>query len=121
MMERPLSGLLMISLTVAACSNVSFVEEITFLNETDYPAHVEISDEARQGWLGLTVALRDQETTVQEVIDQGDIWVFRFEYAGEHVQDLEISRSELVRSDWTVEVPDSFGETLERLGVEPPP
>lgn len=108
-------------LTVGACSNVSFVDEITFLNETGYPAHVEVSDDSRQAWLNLTIAQRDRENTVQEVIDQGVAWVFRFDYAGEHEEELEISRAELVRSHWTVEVPQSFGDTLERLGVEPPP
>ena len=112
---------LIVALTFAACSNVSFVEEITFLNETDYPAHVEVTDESRQGWLGLTIAQRDRETVVHEVIDQGDIWVFRFDYAGKHEQEVEISRSELASSDWTVEVPQGFGEALGRLGVEPPP
>jgi hypothetical protein len=55
------------------------------------------------------------------VIDQGDVWVFRFDYAGKHEEEIEISRSELVRMDWTVEVPQSFGDALHGLGVEPPP
>ena len=112
--------LLLVGLFLGACSNVSFVDEITFVNETDYPASVEVSDDSRQGWLDLTVAQRDRETTVQEVIDQGDVWVFRFDYAGKHVEELEISRSELVRAGWQVEVPPSFGDALKRLGVEPP-
>lgn len=108
-------------LVFGACSDVSFVGEITFLNETDYPAHVEVSDASREGWLNLTIARRDRETTVQEVIDQGEVWVFRFVYAGKHEQELEVSRSELVRSAWTIEVPQSFGDSLRRLSVEPPP
>jgi hypothetical protein len=114
-------SLLMVTLFVGACSNVSFIEEITFSNETDYPAKVEVSGASRQGWLNLTIAQRDRETTVQEVIDQGDVWVFRFDYAGKHEEELEISRAELVRADWKVEVPQSFGDALRRLGVEPPP
>ena len=108
-------------LFLGACSDVSFVGELTFINETDYPAHVEVSDASREGWLNLTIAQRDQETTVREVIDQGEVWVFRFDYAGKHEQELEVSRSELVRLDWTVEVPQNFGDTLRQLGVEPPP
>jgi len=115
------SSLLLAMLFVSGCSSVSFAADITFLNETDYPAHVEVSDTSRQAWLDLTIAQRDQETTVQEVIDQGEVWVFRFDYAGKHEQEVEFSRSELERLDWTVEVPQSFGDTLQRLGVEPPP
>lgn len=106
---------------VGACSDVSFVDEITFHNDTDYPAHIEVSDASREGWLNLTIAQRDEETTVGEVIDQGEVWVFRFDYAGKHEEELEVSRSELVRSEWTVVVPQSFGDALRRLGAEPPP
>lgn len=113
--------LLVLVFLVGACSDASFVDEVTFLNETEYPAHVEISDGSQQRWLNLTIAQRDQETIVREVIDQGDIWVFRFDYAGKHEEELEISRAELVRAGWTVEVPLSFGDALEELGVEPPP
>ena len=108
-------------LFAGACSNVSFVDEITVVNETAYPVDVEVSDESRQRWLNLTTAQRDQETAVQEVIDQGAVWVFRFGYAGTHEEEIEIRRSELVRDGWTVEVPESLGEALERLGIEPPP
>jgi hypothetical protein len=100
---------------------VSFVDEITFVNQTDYPAHVEVSDASRQSWLNLTIAERDEETTVRNVIDWGDVWVFRFDYAGQHEEEIEISRSELIRAEWTIEVPQSFGESLQRLGIEPPP
>lgn len=108
-------------LLVGGCADVSFVDEITFLNETDYPARVEVSDASREEWMNLTIAQRDEETTVREVIDRGGIWVFRFGYAGEHEEELEISRADLVRADWIVEVPLSFGDALERIGVTPPP
>ena len=118
---RPLCRFLLIVVSLAACASVSFVDEITFVNENDYPAHVEVSDDSRQAWLGVTTARRGEETTVQEVMDQGDIWVFRFDYGGKHSEELEMSRAELVRTDWKVEVPQSFGDALQRLGVEPPP
>jgi hypothetical protein len=117
---RPL-WLLLIALLAPACSNVSSVDEVTFVNETDYPAHTEVSGASQETWLNLTTAQPESETTVHEVIDQGDVWVFRFEYAGRHEEELEMSRSELVKAEWKVEVPQSFGATLQRLGVEPPP
>lgn len=122
-MRKPtfFSSLLCVVLLVGACSEVSLVDEIRFVNETDYPAHVAVSDGSRRSWLGLTVAQRDRETTVEAVIDQGAVWTFRFDYAGRHREELEVSRSDLVRADWTVEVPQSFGDSLQRLGVEPPP
>ena len=108
-------------LFAGACSYVSFVEEITVVNQTAYPADVGVSDESRQEWLNLTTAQGNQEATVREVIDQGAVWIFRFDYAGKHEEEIEMPRSELVRAGWRVEVPESFSDELERLGVEPPP
>jgi len=114
------SSLLMVTLLVGGCSSASFVDEITFLNETEYPAHVEVSGASRRGWLNLAMAQPDEKTIVREVIDQGDVWVLRFDYAG-HEEELEVKRTDLIRADWIVEVPESFGDALQRLGVEPPP
>jgi hypothetical protein len=111
----------LVALLAATCSNASFVDEVTLVNQTDYPAHVEVSNTSRKAWLNLAVALRDRETTVYDVIDQGSVWIFRFDYAGKHEEELEISRSGLVRAGWKVEVPPSFGQELQQLGVEPPP
>ncbi|MFN2525443.1 MAG: hypothetical protein ABR505_04165 [Actinomycetota bacterium] len=34
---------------LVGCSDVSFVERITFVNGGDFPAHVEVSDSTRAG------------------------------------------------------------------------
>jgi hypothetical protein len=111
----------MLALLPTACSSASFVSTITFVNPTDFPAHVEVSDASRQGWLDLTIAQRGEETVVDEVADQGDVWVFRFEYVGRHQEELEMSRAELADAGWKVVVPQSFEDSLRRLDVEPPP
>ena len=112
---------LVVLIALAGCSDVSFVERITVVNDGDFPAHVEVTDRARSGWLGLGVAQNHAETSFDQVIDQGETWVFRFDYIGKHHEDLEVSRSELERSSWTVEVPAEFAATLLDLGVSPPP
>lgn len=127
MIERPIKRartivwLPVFALVAAACSDASFVNTVAFVNPTDYPAHVEVSDASRQRWLGLGIAQRDKETVVEDVIDQGEVWVFRFTYAGEHEEELEMSRSELIDVGWEVVVPQSFEDSLRRLGVKPPP
>jgi hypothetical protein len=104
-----------------ACSDVSFVDEVTIVNDTEYSADVDVSGKERSGWLALTVVQPESTTTVEGVIDQGEVWVFRFDYIGEHREEVEISRSELEESDWTVEVPESFEQQLRAMGVPPPP
>ncbi len=108
-------------IALVACSQPDFVDRITIVNDTDYPADVDVSDEKRSGWLGLTVVESGSRSTVEEVLDQGEGWIFRFDYAGEHAEEVAISRRELQATNWTVEVPDSFGARLKDMGVPPPP
>jgi hypothetical protein len=101
-----------ILLVSSACSDVSFIDEVTIVNETEYPAHVEVSDGTGDAWMGLTTVDPQSTMTVEEVIDQGEMWVFRFDYVGKYHEEVEISRRELEQGDWTIEVPSSFEEGL---------
>jgi hypothetical protein len=105
----------------AACSAVSFVDEVTIVNDTEFSANVDVAGRDGGGWLGLTVVGPESSRTVGEVIDQGAVWIFRFDYVGKHHEEVEISRGELEQNDWTVEVPQSFEQRLRDLGVPPPP
>ena len=108
-------------LFLAACSDVSVVDSMTIVNETDYPAQTEVTGADRNGWLLLTHAQQRQTTALEEVIDQGETWVFRFGYLGKHQEEVEVSRRELEQDDWTIEVPLSFEQRLHALGVPVPP
>jgi len=110
----------MAMLIVAGCSQGSFVERVTISNETEYPATVEVGDGSGESWLALAIVAPGEEATVRSVIDQGEEWVFRFAYGGEHEENVTISRSELEGTDWSVEVPQSFEDALRSMGVELP-
>jgi hypothetical protein len=116
----PLSALALL-LEGAACSDASFVEEVTIVNDTEYSANVDVTRKARDGWLGLTVVEPQSTETVEEVIDQGEVWIFRFDYVGKYGEEVEISRRELEGRGWTIEVPQSFEQRLRDLDVPPPP
>jgi hypothetical protein len=109
------------SILVAGCSQAAFVDEVTIVNDTAYSANVDVTDGARDGWLGLATVGPESSHTVREVIDQGDIWIFRFDYAGEHAEELEVSRRDLERNEWRVTVPESLEDRLREMGVPPPP
>jgi alpha-galactosidase len=106
---------------IGACSEVSFVDELTIVNHTEYSASVDVTDRTRKGWLSLTSVEEQSTKTVEDVIDQGEVWIFHFDYVGRHQEEVEVSRRELERNDWTVEIPESFEERLRELGVPPPP
>jgi hypothetical protein len=105
----------------AACSGVSFVDEVTVVNDTEYSANIDVTGESRDGWLLLTSLDPHSTTTVKEVIDQDETWIVRFDYIGKYEEEVEISRRELERSNWTIEVPQSFEQRLRDLNVSPPP
>jgi hypothetical protein len=105
----------------APCSDVAFVDEVTIVNDTVYSANVDVTGKTRDGWLLLISVEPQSTTTVEEVIDQGEVWVFRFDYVGKHEEEVEISRRELERGEWTIEVPQSFEQRLRDLNVPPPP
>lgn len=104
-----------------ACSNVSFIDAVRIVNDTEYSTNVGATGKARDGWLGLAVVGPQSSTTVEKVIDQGEVWIFRFDYVGKYEEEVEITRRELERNDWTVEVPESLGQRLRDLSVPPSP
>jgi len=104
----------------AACSDVSFVDEVAIVNDTEYAANIDVSGKTRDGWLLLTSVDPHSTITVEEVIDQGEMWIFRFDYVGKYEEAVEISRSDLERRDWTIEVPKSFEQRLRDLNLSPP-
>jgi hypothetical protein len=111
---RNLVGL---ALLVAACSGrPPTVERITITNPTGYDLDVEVTGRDREGWLPVAIVEARTEDVAQEVIDQGEVWIFRFRHWGDPVGELRLSRAELERNGWRVEVPAEIEERLEQLG-----
>jgi hypothetical protein len=92
------------------------IDEMTIVNGTAYDLDVEVSGEDRQGWLPVAIVEAGSTDVSEEVIDQGDEWVFRFRHWGDTVGDLSLNRSELEASGWRVEVPEAVSERLLELG-----
>jgi hypothetical protein len=107
-------------LWLAACSGPpSTVDRITIANRTDYDLDVDVAGRNREGWLPVAVAEARSEDVVQGVIDQGEVWIFRFLHWGDLVGELSLARAELERSGWRVEVPEQVEERLQQLGRPP--
>ena len=115
------SVLVVALIALVGCSEPPFVDRVTIVNGTDYPANVDVTSGAHEAWLGLGVAGPNEDETFGEVIDHGQLWVFRFDYAAKHSEEIRVTRKELKEANWRVEVPFSFEQRLRQLGVEPPP
>ena len=82
------SGFLVAVLLVAvpALRLPAHVDEVTIDNPHEWPASVEVTDQDRDGWVGVGTVGREIEHGFLEVVDQGEIWIFRFSYAGKAVE-----------------------------------
>jgi hypothetical protein len=105
------------ALFLASCSGPPpTVASITIVNPTSYDLDVDVTDENRNVWLPLAIVEAGSEDVVQEVIDQGQVWTFRFGHFGDPVGELSLTRAELERNGWRVEVPGEVEEKLQQLG-----
>ncbi len=97
------------------------VDHISFVDSTVYAIDVEVTGARRDGWLPLVRAERGTTTLVEDVIEQGDVWIFRFQSQGREAGELRLDRDELIRAGWTVRIPTSVGERLALSGAPPTP
>ena len=81
----------------------SFVERIVVVNPTAYDVEVAVTDGERDGWLGLGAVEDGTTQQFQAVLDQGDVWIVRF--ADGKGGELQLTRDELRRVGWRIEVP----------------
>jgi hypothetical protein len=56
---------------------------------------------------------------VQSVFDQGSTWTFRFSTQDRYVGEIVVSRADLVRAGWHVDLDARLYSPLERAGVPP--
>jgi hypothetical protein len=95
------------------------VDRITIANGTEYDLDVDVTDSDREGWLPVAIVEARSEDVVQDVIDQGEVWIFRFLHWGDAVGELSLTRAELEGSGWRVEVPEDVEQRLRELGRPP--
>lgn len=119
--QRSLGRLLLGALfLLPTCDAAGVVERVVLINEIDYSANVDVRGDG-DAWLGLTTVPAHQTREVQQVVDQGDRWTFRFAYGPHEGVEVELTRDELVDAEWQVEVPAELEVNLREEGVLPPP
>jgi hypothetical protein len=119
-MKVGIGRLVGLALLLAACSGPPpTIDRITIANPTEYDLDVDVAGRDRVGWLPVAIVEARSEDVVQGVIDQGKVWIFRFVHLGDPVGELSLTRAELERGGWRVEVPEEVGQRLEQL--ERPP
>lgn len=98
-----------------------FVARISFVNPTAYDLRIEVTDTSRQGWAPVVTAQRTATTVAERVLDQGDVWIFRFSAQGEEVRELRLQRTQLASDRWHVRIPAELDADLKAKGTPPTP
>lgn len=99
----------------------TFIDEITVENPTRYDITIHVTDAGRDGWMAVGTGERQSTSTFEEIIDQGEVWIFRFAAQGEDGGELRRSKAELERANWQVKIPMSVSDTLQSNGASFPP
>ncbi len=102
---------------VPATRPPSFVDRVTVVNPHPWSVEVAVTGEERDGVVGMASVGRERTKTVEDVLDQGRTWIFRFSYGGVDGGELVVSRSELERARWTVAVPEDFAARMRAAGM----
>lgn len=115
------SAVLVINFVVGLSDGPTMVPRITFENPTIYGLDIEVSPGTDTGWTSAGSVRQQSTGDVREVIDQGDVWRFRFDSQGETGGELRVTRAELEASGWRVSIPVEVGTRLAEAGAPPTP
>jgi len=97
------------------------VAKITFRNNTPYDLLVTASGADRDGVTSLGTAIAHRSTEIDDVIDQGDVWIFRFEGQARDAGEVRVDRRVLAGGGWSFTIPAAVGERLAAAGAQPSP
>ena len=106
---------------VGLSSGPETIPRITFENPTVYALDIEVSPDTAGGWTSAGSVRQKSTAEVTEVIDQGDVWQFRFDSQGASGGELRLTRKELEASGWRVSIPADVGARLAAAGAPPTP
>ena len=112
------AGVLLITQLLAAPHEIA---RLTVENPTDYSLLVEVSDGHHDGWLPMATIDRHATTNVEQLYDVGDTWRFRVWAQTADAGTFLLTRKQLERADWRVQIPHRVGNALRAAGVEPQP
>jgi hypothetical protein len=114
-------ALLMISALASAqlVRGPRFVDHVRVKNPSDLLIDVDVTGKDRDGWLAIAIARPTEMATTKDVVDQGEVWIFRFQSAEHDGGELRVSRDDLERSRWTIAIPAAVIDQLRRAGARP--
>lgn len=97
----------------------SVVQRLSVTNPSPYSLQIDITGVDHDGWLNLGTVGRDSGREFREVLDQGSTWVVRFRSGGHDAGEVVVTRADLERNGWELQVPQEVSERLMEANVAP--
>jgi hypothetical protein len=104
----------------AALRGPQFIDRITIVNESPYLIELEATGDNHHGWLKLGPVAPGETDSFGSVVDQGDRWRFHATSGPYDGGEFALSRTELERAHWRVEIPRDIQQRLEDEGAVSP-
>ena len=115
-----LAALVATAFALALLQPPATVRRVSIENTSEYNIGIEVRG-AGDGWTHLASAGKQSTTDRHEVVDRGDVWIFRFTSQGRQAGELRISRADLQAANWTIQLPDGAVHELKDAGTPLPP
>ena len=96
----------------------AFVDRITIENPTLYNVQVDVGAPG-EVVVDLGAVPRGGSRTFEQVLDQGERWVFRLSFGGQDVGEVDVQRDQLETDRWRVTIPAAIGRELGNAGHPP--
>jgi len=119
--------LIAVVLTVVVCLAVSTsleapgtISQLTVVNPSHWAARVAVASTPGGAAVPVGTVEAQADRAFQGVLDHSGTWVLKFSYLGVN-EELAISRSDLAKAGWKVQIPDAFGARLQQAGTAPTP
>jgi hypothetical protein len=99
---------------------LTFVDHIEIVNPTVFQVEVDVRsararDTTGDGWMALGGIRRESRRTLDEILDQGERWTFRFSYGGVVAGEVTLGRAQIE----TVTIPGEVAARLAEAGFAP--
>jgi hypothetical protein len=108
-------------LAATAMRGPKFVSSVTIDNPSPYVVSVDVAPANNSEWTQLTAISPGTTTSVSQIVDQGQTWVFRVASAGVDGGTFTVSRSDLASAGWKVTIPSSITARLRAQNVPDAP
>jgi hypothetical protein len=104
-----------------ATTSPKTIPRLAVANGSVYDLDIDVTGANRDGWTGVGTAKAHSTKEFHDVIDQGNAWVFHFAGQGQDGGELQISRKDLARKSWHIDIPDAVAQRLHSAGASPSP